>query len=255
MFVIAARIWTGNVGQSEVITAGMLITLVMLRQYVALADNHSLLGLLRAREAELHHLAMHDPLTGLANRALLGDRMKHSAIRRDDLPVGPTVLLVDLDDFKEVNDVHGHAAGDALLVIVAERLRQVVRSHDTVSRLGGDEFAILLEPSTGRADEVAERLLNALSNPVTVEGVVLHVSASVGIGEVEPGVGAEAVRVGRAMREADMAMYAAKAAGKHTWRRYGPDVAGFSKPEAQDDWDTTIPPAEPVGVGSGGSQV
>ena len=130
-----------------------------------------------------------------------------------------------------------------------------MRAHDTVSRLGGDEFAILLEPSTDRADEVAERLLERAQRPGDRRGRVLRVSASVGIGEVEPGVGDEATRVGRAMREADMAMYAAKAAGKHRWRRYGPDVAGFGRPEAQDSGHDRPAAPSRVSVGGGGSHV
>jgi diguanylate cyclase len=240
MTVIAMRVWTGEAGPMEVVIAGVLVVLLVLRQFLALVDNQRLLVALRSREAELRHLALHDPLTGLANRALLGDRMTHAATRRDDVPVGPTLLLIDLDDFKEINDEHGHAAGDALLVAVAQRLSECVRSHDTVARLGGDEFAILLEPPTDLAEEVAERVLQTVSTVVEVDGRSLLVSASVGIGEVARDGGDESVRVSLAMHEADMAMYAAKASGKGRWRRFGPDVAAIGRPQPQDRSPVTV---------------
>ena len=242
MTVIAARAWTQTAGPLEVVIAGVLVALLVCRQFLALVDNQALLVALRAREAELRHLALHDPLTGLANRALLSDRMTHAATRRDDMPVGPTLLLIDLDDFKEVNDAHGHAAGDALLVTVAQRLTACVRSHDTVARLGGDEFAILLEPPTDLAEEVAERVLETVSTAVVVDGRSLLVSASVGIGEVARDGGDELVRVTLAMHEADMAMYAAKASGKGRWRRFGPDVAAIGRPQPQDKLPVTLTP-------------
>jgi diguanylate cyclase len=234
MAVIAERVWTDDVGGMETLSAAVLIVLVLCRQYVALADNQGLLVLVRAREAELSHLALHDPLTGLANRLLLDDRMTHAASRRDDGSDGPLLLLIDLDDFKQVNDRHGHGAGDTVLGAVATRLSACVRSHDTVARLGGDEFAILLEPPTDPAEDVAQRVLDALAAGVDVDGSTVWVSASVGIGAVDRGFDAEATRVARALREADMAMYAAKAAGKNRWRRYGPDIAAFARPQPQD---------------------
>jgi len=234
MAAIAARVWVGDVGRLEVVTAGTLIVLVLCRQYAALTDNQELLASLRERESELRHLALHDPLTGLANRALLGDRMTHAATLRDDGTTGPTLLLIDLDDFKEVNDAYGHGTGDELLVTVASRLTSCIRSHDTVARLGGDEFAILLEPPTEHADEVAERILTALAQEVSVEGTTVLISASVGIGEVARGFANEELRVSQAMREADTAMYAAKAAGKNRWRRFGPETAALAGPQPQD---------------------
>ena len=240
MTVIAARVWADDAGPLEVVIAGVLVVLLVCRQFLALVDNQGLLVALRAREAELRHLALHDPLTGLANRALLSDRMTHAATRRDDVAVGPTLLLIDLDDFKEVNDEHGHAAGDALLVAVAQRLTDCVRSHDTVARLGGDEFAILLEPPTDLAEEVAERVLETVATAVLADGKSLLVSASVGIGEVAQLGGDESVRVSLAMHEADMAMYAAKASGKGRWRRFGPDVAAIGKPQPQDRVPVTV---------------
>ncbi len=235
MGVIAARGWTGQLGRIELVVAGVLIALVLARQFIALVDNQSLLSTLRAREAELHHLAMHDPLTGLANRALLANRLQHAIAQREHPDTSLGLLLVDLDDFKEVNDFHGHAAGDDLLVTVADRLRECVRAHDTVARLGGDEFAILLDPTSDNAETVAQRVLGALTAPVLMDPPGLQISASVGIGEVRTGGDGEREgQATRAMREADIAMYAAKAAGKNRWRRYGPELAVLGMPKAQD---------------------
>ncbi len=158
----------------------------------------------REQAAQLAHLALHDPLTGLANRALLNDRLGH-ALARGAHPI--SVLLLDLDDFKSVNDVSGHAAGDQLLVEVARQLLRCVRAGDTVSRLGGDEFAIVIED--GDPDELARRLLDELSRPVVVENRFVVPAASIGIAS---GGGESTPKT--LLVEADVAMYAAKAAGK-----------------------------------------
>ncbi|HYO31478.1 MAG TPA: EAL domain-containing protein, partial [Nocardioidaceae bacterium] len=171
---------------------------------------HSTVATLKDREVELHHQAFHDPLTGLANRALFGDRLDH-ALARSRRPGPVIVLLADLDDFKTINDTYGHPAGDKLLVTVAERMRAVVRPEDTVARLGGDEFAILLETPEGLdgAREVAERINAAMQQPFYLADVHTVVGASIGI------VAADAIASSEAMlRDADIAMYAAKAQGK-----------------------------------------
>ncbi len=234
MAVIAARLWTEQVARPELIVSGLLIGLVLCRQLLALMDNQVLLGSLRSREAELQHLALHDPLTGLANRTLFADRLRHSLGRTQRTDAGLGVLLVDLDDFKEVNDVHGHAAGDGLLMTVADRLRECVRAEDTVARLGGDEFAILLDRQSEAADEVARRVLAALTTPVQLDGPTVQVSASVGITVTLSSAGDVETRARDALREADIAMYAAKAAGKNRWRAFGPDLAALSAPQVQD---------------------
>ena len=197
-------------------------------------DNQVLLGSLRAREAELQHLALHDPLTGLANRTLFADRLRHALGRSQRTDAGLGVLLVDLDDFKEVNDVHGSTTGDALLMTVADRLRECVRAEDTVARLGGDEFAILLDRQSEAADDVARRVLAALTAPVQLDGPIVQVSASVGITVTLSSAGDVEKRARDALREADIAMYAAKAAGKNRWRAFGPDLAALSAPQVQD---------------------
>lgn len=172
----------------------------------------------RAKEAEeiLRHKAYHDALTDLPNRQLFADRLAaalHQA-RRHQRSVA--VLLIDLDHFKEVNDSLGHAAGDALLVEVADVLRHCVREADTVSRLGGDEFAILLA-ETGveqEALDVATRVLAHVAEPFLLEAGRAAVSASIGVVRYpQDGETPELL-----MRHADIAMYAAKAAGRNCYR-------------------------------------
>ena len=159
---------------------------------------------------ELRFQAYHDPLTGLANRALFTDHVeRHLHEMPGDLPV---VLFVDVDDFKLVNDSFGHATGDALLVKIAERLRGCVRADDVAARLGGDEFGILLldDPELSRAQRVAERIITTLQAPFSINGRELRVGASIGIATGRGS--AEAPQ--ELLRNADMAMYTAKSRGK-----------------------------------------
>jgi diguanylate cyclase (GGDEF)-like protein len=125
--------------------------------------------------------AFHDPLTGLANRALLFDRIEHALERRGQMPIA--VLFIDLDHFKAFNDSLGHSRGDEVLVDVGRRLRSVLRPSDTVARLGGDEFGVLVEDLTEPhgATAVAERILLALSPPLELSGRRFELSASVGV--------------------------------------------------------------------------
>jgi diguanylate cyclase (GGDEF)-like protein/PAS domain S-box-containing protein len=167
----------------------------------------------RTLEDQLRHQAFHDPLTGLSNRALFADRVEHALNRakRDDVPT-PAVAFIDLDDFKMVNDSLGHGAGDELLRAVADRLRVCLRSGDTPARLGGDEFAILLEdaPDADSVIEVAERILDALHEPVVIEGREIYTRASIGIATRR----GPATTPDELLRNADLAMYTAKANGK-----------------------------------------
>ena len=166
----------------------------------------------RRLEAEIEYRAFHDVITGLPNRQLFLDRLD-GALRRQQRHGGLfAVVIVDIDDFKSVNDNLGHAAGDALLIEVARRLTEVLRATDTAARLGGDEFALLLEgfDAEAQATMVVDRVLDALRRPFQVEGRQLAVSASLGLA-----ITADAVHPDELIRNADVAMYSAKRAGKN----------------------------------------
>ncbi|MET0965965.1 MAG: EAL domain-containing protein [Nakamurella sp.] len=158
----------------------------------------------------LERMALYDALTGLANRTLLGDRIRAAIAQMDRGARPPCVLLLDLDEFKTINDGLGHSAGDRILTDVAQRLTNVVRETDTVARLGGDEFAILM-PDTADHDaiRVAERALKELHSPFTVGDKAVWAGASIGLCFGRPGQGTEHL-----LRDADTAMYAAKAKGR-----------------------------------------
>ena len=173
----------------------------------------------RRLEAELSHRATHDALTGLANRRGFQDSLEHALSAGGSF----SVLFLDLDDFKTVNDTLGHPAGDALLEAVAGRIRHQVRAGDVVARLGGDEFAVITEHLDAEAaGAIAERIIRAVEQPFTFEGAVVTVGASVGV--VDPG---RASRVAsELMRAADVAMYGAKALGKGRAHLYDRDDPG-----------------------------
>jgi diguanylate cyclase (GGDEF)-like protein/PAS domain S-box-containing protein len=162
----------------------------------------------RRLEEQLTHQAFHDPLTGLANRALFRDRVSHALALAQRRVTPVTVLYLDLDDFKNVNDSLGHAEGDRLLIAAAERFLACARSADTVARLGGDEFAILIEGADGR-EGLPERLAAAMSHPFTLSGNQVRVTVSIGVASASPDDSADDL-----LRNADMAMYAAKRHGK-----------------------------------------
>jgi diguanylate cyclase (GGDEF)-like protein/PAS domain S-box-containing protein len=178
-------------------------------------------------EDELAHKALHDPLTGLPNRRLLMDRLEHALRARGG--GGTSLLFLDIDDFKTVNDHFGHDVGDQVLKVVAERLVRAVRPGDTVSRLSGDEFAIVIEDPTDAdaPDLVANRILEAIARPIEVREHRLALTVSVGAAVVGPGVGS-AVDL---LRNADFAMYAAKMGGRAQYRSY----AAADRATADDD--------------------
>jgi diguanylate cyclase (GGDEF)-like protein/PAS domain S-box-containing protein len=172
----------------------------------------------RQAEARVHHMAYHDVLTGLPNRALLAERLDRAllAARRDGRRLA--LMFLDLDRFKTINDSLGHATGDHLLREVAQRLCRVVRASDTVARLGGDEFVVLV-PGVHAAEEctlVGDKIIEALAEPVSFEGRSLHISTSIGIC-LYPDDGTD---VDSLMRKADAAMYQAKAAGRNNYQFY-----------------------------------
>ncbi|HWL35162.1 MAG TPA: EAL domain-containing protein [Frankiaceae bacterium] len=172
-------------------------------------------------ERQLTHQAFHDPLTGLANRALFRDRVQHALALRSRSHEQIAVLFLDLDGFKAINDSLGHSVGDRLLEAVSSRLKQVVRPGDTVARLGGDEFAVLLEDSAGivAAQQVAARFIEEMHSAFSLSGHEVFVGASVGVAASTDELDADAL-----LRNADLAMYRAKAMGKNRCEVFEPDM-------------------------------
>jgi diguanylate cyclase (GGDEF)-like protein len=212
-----------------VVGAITITVLVAVRQGVAFADNAQLVDRLRLQEDQLRHQASHDTLTQLANRALFAERLDAALAAGPVTDGPPTALLIDLDDFKSVNDTLGHTVGDRLLADVAERIHGCVRPDDTVARLGGDEFAVLLRQSKQDAVQgIAERILGSLAQPAVVDGYELLVQASIGVAVARPGDDAEVL-----LRNADIAMYAAKERGKGSFARYVPGMGARILEHAQ----------------------
>ena len=177
----------------------------------------------KAFEEQLTHQAFHDPVTGLANRALFAERVRHAIARSRREHRGVALVFLDLDDFKTINDSLGHAAGDEVLARVAQRLASSIRASDTAARFGGDEFALLLEDIEGvqEAADTAERVLDALAMPLPVAHKELSLRCSIGISVAsEDGTaGAEEL-----IRDADAAMYRAKRDGKGGYRLFEPEM-------------------------------
>ena len=210
--LLMATIWSGD-GDTRVVggTAVLITALVVLRQITAFRDNHRLLD-------ELDHSATHDALTQLPNRVLFGQRLHHALTSNSGTPI--SVILVDLDNFKTVNDTLGHTAGDTLLITVADRMRDTIRAADTVARLGGDEFAILVhEPARSTAERIIRDIIVKLRAGVDVEDRHLIIRASFGVVDGRPGDDP-----GDLLRRADIAMYEAKARGDGGWEHYTPGM-------------------------------
>ncbi|MET0418761.1 MAG: GGDEF domain-containing protein [Actinoplanes sp.] len=200
-----------------VLIAAVVVTaLVMVRQYLAYRENARLLRNARIQEERLQYEVGHDGLTGLANRALFRDRL--ATALATSAPA--SVLLIDLDDFKTVNDLLGHGVGDRLLISVAQLLQAEVGETGLPVRVGGDEFAVLLTGAATDPEELAERLLAALSHPISEHRLL--VQASIGIAAASPGATVDSV-----LRDADVAMYTAKQRGKAAFVRY---VDGMGEP-------------------------
>ncbi len=175
---------------------------------------------LRDLEAQLRHQAYHDPLTALANRSQFIERVEMALEFSNSDASRMAVLFIGVDDFKVVNDSLGHPVGDQLLISLARRIKQVVGPEDAAARLGGDEFGVLLDcPSREVAESVAESLLAAIRRPVVVDGQELQVRASVGIAMGDSGRWADEL-----LRNADVAMAAAKTAGKNRVQLFDPDM-------------------------------
>ncbi len=175
------------------------------------------IGRRKQREAELQHQAWHDPLTGVANRVLFIDRLERVIARSRFGTPDYAVALLDLDDFKRINDSHGHARGDRVLIEFTHRVQRVMRPTDTLARLGGDEFALLLERAGGRdgVDRIARRICSTLSTPFACDDTLLPCVASIGVA-----LGTVPATPHDLLRRADRALYRAKAAGKARFAFY-----------------------------------
>jgi diguanylate cyclase (GGDEF)-like protein/PAS domain S-box-containing protein len=163
-------------------------------------------------EAHLEALALHDPLTGLPNRTLLHDRLEHALARLDRRDATVAVLFCDLDRFKEINDQHGHAMGDDVIITFASRLADVIRPGDTVARFGGDEFVVLCEDVEGADDAlaVAARIEAAVAEPFVVGESSFTLSTSIGVAVARGATDSP----GALLLAADAAMYRAKEHGR-----------------------------------------
>lgn len=188
------------------------------QNYVALFTD---ITQMKVYQQQLEHIAHYDVLTGLPNRVLLADRLQQAMIQSQRHGQSLAVVFLDLDGFKAVNDRHGHAIGDQLLITVGSRMKTALREGDTLARIGGDEFVTLLVDLEHPRDYelVLTRLLQAAADPVMVGESVLHVSASIGV-TVYPQDGADADQL---MRHADQAMYQAKQAGKNRYYLFDPE--------------------------------
>ena len=195
-----------------------LLVLIRLAGLVGLLERD--VAARRVLEARLTYQAYHDPLTGLANRRRFVDDTT-TALARRTAPGSLAVLFLDVDDFKTVNDGFGHAAGDELLAAVAERIRSGVRETDLAARLGGDEFGVLLVdvPHEAYASAAAERLLDALDEPIDVAGLPVTIGASIGVAFDS----SDTAGVDDLLGQADIAMYRAKAQGKGRLHVFSPD--------------------------------
>ena len=176
----------------------------------------------RHYERRLHHLAHHDPLTGLANRSLLHDRLQDSIDNARRTGALGALVFIDIDNFKHINDTFGHASGDVVLRCIAERLRHHLRDDDTVARVGGDEFVLLMtnQSSVHHVTDLVERIRASVSAPIHSGGKEIMTGSSIGVSLFpENGVLAEQI-----MRAADAAMYHAKTLGKNNCQFYSPEL-------------------------------
>jgi diguanylate cyclase (GGDEF)-like protein len=221
-----------SVENALLIMAVILVITVLARQAVVLIENQRLLS-------DVSRLAFRDPLTGLANRALMLHRLGQAVERHRRDGVSLAVLCLDLDDFKTVNDEMGHPAGDDLLVRVAVSLLACVRAEDTVARLGGDEFAVLIEGSSADSLKLADRILGEFETPIVVDGAAILVRPSIGVTVATPDM--VHVDVDALLRRADLAMYAAKRDGGGCVRTFSP-----GSPESAERPLSSAPDGEPL---------
>lgn len=202
-------------------------------RHIQLGDGNYILAVARdislrkQQEARIHHLAYYDALTGLPNRSLFMDRLHQvlaKSVRHDQQSA---LLFMDLDRFKNINDSLGHDVGDDLLIVIANRLKVMMRDEDTVARLGGDEFVVILpelanrmEPAALNARRITNRILESLAEPIQVGEHTLHISASIGI-RLFPDGSLDARSI---LKQADTALYRAKSSGRNTFHFYRPSM-------------------------------
>lgn len=218
--------WQGNLWNRRKDGEAYLISMTINRaadhssknvRYVAvfrdITDSH-------IKDEQIKHLAFHDALTDLPNRLILKDRLQHAIARAQREHTRLALIYIDLDHFKEINDTLGHDVGDLLLQEVAERIRGDLRASDTAVRMGGDEFVILMEAQDQRDDcsRVSTNLIDRISRPMTLKGHSVKVGASLGVAFFPD----DAQDMATLLMRADTAMYAAKAAGRNTFRFYAP---------------------------------
>jgi diguanylate cyclase (GGDEF)-like protein len=213
----------GAAGALPFLVFGIVLTLLFGGLVVALGTDHARSKVLvDERTDELKFQALHDSLTGLPNRGLIMDRIEQLLARNRRNGTVGAALYIDLDDFKNVNDSLGHEAGDQLLVAVAERLAGTLRGADTIGRMGGDEFVVLIDGSDPMVapELVAERLLDVMQEPFELEGslISLHANTSIGIAVGDRPSG------GDLLRDADIALYEAKAGGKNRFVFFHPKM-------------------------------
>ena len=189
-----------------------------LQRYIAIFSD---ISQIKAHEAELDHIAHYDILTGVPNRRLLADRLGQAIAHAWRNSQNLAVCYLDLDHFKLINDSHGHAAGDKLLIEITERLKGMLRAEDTLARLGGDEFVLLFTElaQIGEVHFVLDRVLAAASAPVLIEGALIQLSASIGV-TLYPADNSDADTL---LRHADQAMYLAKQGGRNRYHLFDPD--------------------------------
>jgi diguanylate cyclase (GGDEF)-like protein len=175
-------------------------------------------------EKDLSDLAFRDPLTGLANRAHFYDQARFMLSCADDQKISAAIIFFDLDNFKNINDTHGHAAGDQTLKVVADRIRSCLRSNDIAARLGGDEFTILIENTRNPQQLVPliERIETSLEAGIRLNGVDVSISGSIGLAMSIPGKD----DVGSLLHRADLAMYRAKKTCKGSYVIFDPTIDG-----------------------------
>lgn len=199
---------------------GVALIVSVLDRQMHLRTRHLSRSLARAHD-QLVQAALHDPLTRLPNRVLLQDRLKQSIEKAQRKREQFAVMFLDLDGFKSINDAYGHQAGDALLLSVAERIRELLRSQDTFSRMGGDEFVLIVPTSDSQdAAVVAQRIIDTVALSISIESAEVHVTASIGVA-MYPSDGATEREL---VAHADAAMYHTKNNGRNGYTFYSPSM-------------------------------